>query len=62
MPNSVLSFLLGIVSWVTANNLEATYIFFMSGYLIISGTAEMIISMMDNAQSRLRLELKQTSR
>ncbi|WP_060819115.1 Mbeg1-like protein [Paenibacillus riograndensis] len=62
LPNSILSFLLGIVSWVTANNLEVTYIFFMSGYLIISGVTEMIHSMIDNAQNRLRLELKQTSR
>jgi uncharacterized membrane protein HdeD (DUF308 family) len=61
LPNSVISLLLGIVSWVTANHIETTFIYFMAAYLIISGVAEMIDSMYENAQNRLQREHKQRS-
>ncbi|QQZ63880.1 DUF2974 domain-containing protein [Paenibacillus sonchi] len=56
LPNSVISLLLGIVSWVTANHIETIFIYFMATYLILSGVAEMIDSMYENAQNRLQKE------
>jgi uncharacterized membrane protein HdeD (DUF308 family) len=54
--NAIISSLFGIVAWVSAYNFEAVFIFNMAIYLIISGIAEIIGSMYENAQKGILAE------
>jgi uncharacterized membrane protein HdeD (DUF308 family) len=52
LPNVMISTLFGIVAWVTSYTMDVKYIFYMAMYLIISGVAEIISAMYENAQRR----------